>query len=61
MEPIMEFELSKEYLERFHQALEAEDNQFIRQSLAGVNPADITSLLFEFNAEESKYVFDLWG
>ncbi len=55
----MEFELSKEYLERFKQALDDRDDKFIIQTLDGINPADITSLLFEFNAEESKYVFDL--
>ena len=27
--------------------------------MADVNPADITSLLYEFNGEESKYVLDL--
>ena len=55
----MEFELSKEFHDRFRHALEAEDNKFILESLDGVNPADITTLLLEFDAEESKQVFDL--
>ena len=55
----MEFELSKEYLERFQQALDEKDDGFIRQSLEGVNPADITSLLYEFDSEECRYVFEV--
>ncbi len=59
MSEVMEFELSKEFLERFNQALEEKDNSFIEQSLAGVNSADITSLLYEFDAEQCKYVFSI--
>lgn len=55
----MEFSLSKEYLDRFQLALNEREDAFIKESLEGVNPADITSLLDEFNAEECKYVFDL--
>jgi magnesium transporter len=59
MEAVIQFELSKEYLERFQGALDEKDEQFIRASLDGVNPADITQLLYEFDTEESKYVIDL--
>ncbi|WP_339786392.1 magnesium transporter [uncultured Imperialibacter sp.] len=59
MEAVIQFELSKEYLERFQGALDEKDEQFIRTSLDGVNPADITQLLYEFDTEESKYVIDL--
>ncbi|WP_421890459.1 magnesium transporter [Marinoscillum sp.] len=58
-ETIMEFALSKEFLERFQQALDEKDEAFIRQSLEGVNPADITALLYEFDSEECHYVFSL--
>ena len=58
-ESIMEFALSKEFLERFQQALDEKDEAFIRQSLEGVNPADITALLYEFDSEECHYVFGL--
>ncbi len=58
MKPI-EFELNKEFRDRFQEALNARDNEFIRQSLEEINPADITALLYEFNGEESKYVLDL--
>lgn len=58
MKPV-EFELNKEFRDRFQEALNARDNEFIRQSLEEINPADITALLYEFNGEESKYVLDL--
>lgn len=59
MEALIQFELSKEFLERFQQALDEKDENFIRTSLDGVNPADITQLLYEFDTDESKYVIDL--
>jgi len=55
----VEFELNKEFRDRFQQALDERDSAFISQSLNEVNPADITALLYEFNSEESKYVMDL--
>lgn len=58
MKPI-EFELNKEFRDRFQDALNERDDAFIRQSLEEVNPADITALLYEFSGEESKFVLDL--
>jgi magnesium transporter len=55
----VEFELTKEFRDRFQQALDDKDGMFIRESLEEVNPADITALLYEFNSDESKYVLDL--
>jgi magnesium transporter len=55
----VEFELNKEFRDRFQQALDARDHEFISATLDEVNPADITALLYEFNGEESKYVLDL--
>ena len=55
----VDFELTKEFRDRFQEALDARDEQFIRNALAHVKAADITSLLYEFNSEESKYVMDL--
>ncbi len=59
MKEFVEFELTKEFRDTFQQALNERDGVFIRESLQDVNPADITSLLYEFNDEESKYVLDL--
>jgi magnesium transporter len=58
-EPQIEFELTKEFRDRFQQALDARDAAFIKESLDGIKAADITALLYEFNSEESKYVMDL--
>ncbi len=55
----VEFELTKEFRDRFQQALDESDSAFILESLGEVNPADITALLYEFNSIESKYVLDL--
>jgi len=54
-----EFELTKEFRDRFQQALDERDASFIVSCLEEVNPADITALLYEFSHEESKYVLDL--
>lgn len=58
-EPLVEFELTKEFRDRFQEALDKRDALFIRESLHSTKPADITTLLYEFNSEESKYVMDL--
>jgi magnesium transporter len=58
-QPTVDFELTKEFRDRFQQALDERDEQFIRTSLAHVKAADITALLYEFNSAESKYVMDL--
>lgn len=58
MSGIAQFELSKEYLEKLKEAVEAENISFIQESMEGVNPADISSILEEFSADDSKYVLD---
>jgi magnesium transporter len=58
-EPLVEFELTKEFRDRFQEALDKRDAAFIRETLSGVKAADVTALLYEFNSEESKYVMDL--
>ena len=55
----LEFDLTKEYRDRFQVALDERDIGFIRKSLEDINAADITALLYEFNREESKFVIDL--
>ena len=53
------FELSREYIDRLREAIEAEDDQFIVTSLEGVDPADISSVLDELDLENAKYVLNL--
>lgn len=55
----MEFELSKEYLDRFTQAVDAAEADFVKSTLDGVNPADISELIRELDAEQTKFVIDL--
>jgi magnesium transporter len=59
VEELVQFELTKEFVERFQQALDERDHTFILESLRTVKPADISALLYEFSSEESKYVLDL--
>jgi len=59
VEELVQFELTKEFVDRFQQALDERDQAFITESLQGVKAADISALLYEFNSEESKYVLDL--
>jgi magnesium transporter len=53
------FELSQSYLEQFREAVEQRDVAFIRTSLDGVKSEDISALLEEFDAEDSRYVLEL--
>ncbi|MCI0750643.1 MAG: magnesium transporter [Flammeovirgaceae bacterium] len=55
----MEFELTKEFRDRFQEALDQRDQTFIVEALEHVKAADISALLYEFNSEESKYVMGL--
>jgi len=58
VEQLIQFELSNEFRERFQQAVDEKDVDFIKATLSGVNSADISSLLHEFDTEDSKYVLD---
>jgi len=55
----MTFELSQEYLDKLKEAIDNQDVSFIQSTLDGVNVADISSVLQEFDNDDSKYVFDL--
>ena len=59
MEKTIKFELTRDFLDRFERAIEERETDFILQALEGVNSADISSLLHEFDADQSKYVLDL--
>jgi magnesium transporter len=59
MKQFVEFELTPEFRDRFQEAVNARDREFILNSLEPIAPADISALLYEFSTEESKYVIDL--
>lgn len=56
---IINFELSREYYEWLREAIEEQRSDAIKTSLKEANPADIASLLDDFDTEESKYVLHL--
>lgn len=58
-QPVVEFELTKEFRDRFQVALDEHDDEFIRKSLLDVKAADISALLYEFTPQEAKYALDL--
>lgn len=52
-------EITKAFIEQIEEAIEHKDADFIRASLEDMYPADITPILYELNANQSKYVLDL--
>jgi len=59
LENVTSFEFSQEFLEKFKEAIDNRNDSFIQESLSNVRHEDISSLLEEFGADESKYVLDL--
>lgn len=59
MEEIKTFELTREFADSLKEAIEQGNNDFIIQSLEGVNSADITETLEEFTTDESKHILNL--
>lgn len=59
MEKQLTFELSKEFAEQLQQTVNERDDLLIKNTLEGVNPADITETLEEFSSEDSRYVLSL--
>ena len=55
----MTFELSKEFADLLQKAVDEKDSEFIKSTLDGVNPADITETLEEFSSEDSRYVLSI--
>lgn len=55
----MQFELTKEYIERLQTAIEENDTAFIVNTMEEQHPADITAVLHELDTPESKFVTDL--
>lgn len=59
METVKNFQLSREFLDRFEEAIAQKNAAFIRASVEGIDSADITSVLYEFDTASCKYVFDI--
>ncbi len=59
MEELKSFELTREFADSLKKAISEVNNDFILQSLEGVNPADITETLEDFTTDESRYILNL--
>ena len=53
------FELSKGYLNALETAINDRDSAFIRETMEGINSADISAVLDEIDGEKAKYVLDI--
>ncbi len=52
-------EITREFITQVEEAIERQDKAFILESMTDLYPADITTVLYELDANESKYVMDL--
>ncbi|MBD1395842.1 magnesium transporter [Pontibacter sp. JH31] len=55
----MQVEITREYIDQVEEAIARDDKAFILETMADMYPADITTVLYELDANESKYVLDL--
>ncbi len=56
---MMHVEITREYINEVEEAIERQDKEFILSSMADMYAADITTVLYELDANECKYVMDL--
>ncbi len=55
----MQFELTKEFLDHFQTAVDEKNDDFIREMVEELYAADISSILYQLNTDDSKYVIEL--
>lgn len=55
----MQFELTKEYLDHFQNAVDEKNEEFIKELIEELYAADISTILYKLNTEDSKYVIEL--
>lgn len=55
----MPIDITKEYIDQVEVAINTKDDTFILSTMDEMYPADITTVLYELNSEQSKYVLDL--
>ncbi|GAB3812728.1 magnesium transporter [Pontibacter rugosus] len=54
----MQVEITREYIEEVEQAIERQDKDYILGTMEDMHPADITTVLYELDANESRFVLD---
>ncbi|MFC6999256.1 magnesium transporter [Rufibacter roseus] len=55
----MQSEITREFIDQIEDAVERRDTEFILSNMEDMYPADIITVLYELNTEQSKYVVDL--
>ncbi|QHL86061.1 magnesium transporter [Nibribacter ruber] len=55
----MQSEITREFIDQIEDAVERRDGEFILSNMEDMYAADITTVLYELNTEQSKYVVDL--
>ena len=55
----MQVEITREYIEQVEEAIARDDKGFLLETMSEMYPADITTVLYELDTNESKYVLDL--
>lgn len=56
---MQQVEITREYIEQVEEAIERKDDAFILRTMADMHPADVTTVLYELDTNESKHVMDL--
>ncbi|WP_162056212.1 magnesium transporter [Pontibacter pamirensis] len=56
---MQQVEITREYIEEVEEAIERKDSEFVLSTMSEMHPADITTVLYELDTNESKYVMDL--
>ncbi|GEO04084.1 magnesium transporter MgtE [Adhaeribacter aerolatus] len=59
MSEFMPVEITREYIDQVEEAIEQQNAEFIISSMEDMYPADITTVLYELDTAQSKYVLDL--
>ncbi|WP_018478291.1 magnesium transporter [Pontibacter roseus] len=55
----MQVEITRDYIDQVEEAIARDDRSFILETMSDMYPADITTVLYELDTNESKYVLDL--
>ncbi|AKD04119.1 magnesium transporter [Pontibacter korlensis] len=55
----MQVEITREYIEQVEAAIERKDREFILSTMDEMHPADIITVLYELDSNESRYVLEL--
>ncbi|WP_192821231.1 magnesium transporter [Rufibacter sp. LB8] len=55
----MQSEITREFIDQIEDAIERRDAEFILSNMEEMYPVDITTVLYELNTDQSKYVMEL--